>query len=172
MDGQDGRGRKIRTTVELMMRFSRTHRRVVERMVSALGVHGGQHRLLMMLSLHKKLPTQKELARCMDITPASVANMLKRLESGGCIARSTGCSDGRCNEVEITPFGRRVVEDSCRIFECLDRRMLDGFSDGELETLSGYLERINENLRALEEESEKGERSQEDNREEEEVLKS
>ncbi len=167
MDDRGERQPRERRVMDHLMRMHRAHHRVIERMVSGLGVHGGQHRILMMLSRHEKMPTQKEIACRMDITAASVANMLKRLESGGYIARSAGCADGRCNEVEITEQGRRIVEDSCRIFETIDRQMFEGFSNEEIETLKGYLERIHSNLHAMEEEPDRCECLQE----EKEVLK-
>ena len=68
---------------ELLIRIGRTHKRVVERQIGELGIHGGQHHMLMLLSKLGKCPEQSELARRMDISPASAATMLKRLEGGG-----------------------------------------------------------------------------------------
>lgn len=141
-----------RSPVELILRVSRTHKRIVDRRIAELGIHGGQHHMLMMLSHMGQMPAQNELARRMDISPASAANMLKRLESGGYIARSVRMTDGRCNEVMITEKGNRVVEQSKRIFEDVDRRMFESFDQGELEQLRAALERVHGNLRAMEDE--------------------
>ena len=148
-EGEDNRT-AIRRTVDLLHRVNRAHRRMIERRFQDLGIHGGQHRLLMELSWRGPAPAQKELARCMDVTPASVANMLKRLESGGYIERSVRTGDERCNEVHITPRGQQVVEASRQIFQCIDGRMLAGFSDGDIAALQGYFERILDNLRPAE----------------------
>ena len=88
--------RRQPSPMELILRVSRTHKRLVDRRIAELGIHGGQHHMLMMLSRLGQMPAQNELARRMDISPASAANMLKRLETGGYIRRWAGSSDGRC----------------------------------------------------------------------------
>ena len=146
---------EIRATLDILHRINRSHWRLIERQFQALGIHGGQHRLLMMLSRRGPAPAQNELAKCMDVTPASVANMLKRLEGGGYIERSARSGDERCNEVHITEKGQAVVEASKQIFEAIDARMLAGFSDDDIEALKGYFERILDNLRAAEDEEDR-----------------
>lgn len=152
MDEKEEKGRRFRSPGELILRVSRTHKRVIERRIGELGIHGGQHHMLMMLSHLGQIPAQNELAHRMDISPASAANMLKRLESGGYIERRAGVSDGRRNEVSITEKGGEVVEQSRRIFEDVDRRMFEGFDSEETERLRAALERIQSNLRGMEEE--------------------
>ena len=129
MDEKRDDNSRITRNVELILRTARTHRRIIDRRISELGIHGGQHRMLMMLSNMGRFPAQSELARRMDITAATAANMLKRLESGGYIERSVRTSDGRCNEVKISEKGNRVVEQSKRIFEGVDSRMFEGFRE-------------------------------------------
>ena len=145
-------GQRPRSPVELILRVSRTHKRVAERRIAELGIHGGQHHMLMILSYMGQIPAQNELARRMDISPASVANMLKRLETGGYIERRVGPSDGRRNEVRITEKGGEVVERSKRIFEEVDQRMFEGFTSEETEQLRAALERVHANLRGMEDE--------------------
>ncbi len=144
--------RRQPSPMELILRVSRTHKRLVDRRIAELGIHGGQHHMLMMLSRLGQMPAQNELARRMDISPASAANMLKRLETGGYIRRWAGSSDGRCNEVRITAKGGEVVEQSMRIFEGVDARMFEGFTAAESESLRDALQRVLENLRKMEEE--------------------
>ena len=151
MSEQKG-GQRPRSSVELILRVSRTHKRVVERRIGELGIHGGQHHMLMMLSHLGQIPAQNELARRMDISPASAANMLKRLETGGYIERRAGLSDGRRNEVRITEKGAEMVERSKRIFGDVERRMFEGFSGEEMERLRLALEQVQANLRGLEDE--------------------
>ncbi|MBR3502610.1 MAG: MarR family transcriptional regulator [Clostridia bacterium] len=151
MNEREG-SQRPRSPVDLILRASRAHKRVVERQIGELGIHGGQHHMLMILSYLGQIPAQNELARRMDISPASAANMLKRLETGGYIERRVGASDGRRNEVRITEKGGEVVERSKRIFEEVDRRMFEGFTGEETERLRDALERVHANLRGMEEE--------------------
>ena len=152
MDEKKENSPRIHSNVELILRAARTHRRILDRRIGELGIHGGQHRMLMMLSNMGQFPAQRELARRMDITAATAANMLKRLEVGGYIERSVRTSDGRCNEVKISEKGNQVVEQSKRIFEGVDSRMFEGFEEEELEQLRCALERVHQNLRKMEDE--------------------
>ena len=140
------------TSLELLIRVGRTHKRVVDRQISELGIHGSQHHVLMALSQLGQFPTQSELARRMDVSPASAATMLKRLEGGGYIERRAHSSDGRCNEVRITEKGNQVIDQSVRIFENVDRRMYEGIGEDERAQLRASLGKLLENLRGIEEE--------------------
>ncbi len=153
LDLRKANGQPPQSSLELIIRVGRTHKRVMEREISKLGIHGGQHRMLMMLSHLGQIPAQNELARLMDISPASAATMLKRLESGGYIQRQAHSSDGRCNEVKITEKGNRVVDQSVRLFEDADRRMFEGIGDGERAGLRAVLGKVLDNLRGMEEET-------------------
>lgn len=146
------RPERIHAIMDLIMRMNRAHHRVVERTLSQTDMHGGQHRMLMSLSRYGRLATQKELAQRMDISPATVATMLKKLEKGGYIVRRAGDVDGRCNEVEITELGYEVIKRTHRTFSEIDGRMFEGFAEEELDTLHGFIERVNANLRIMEEE--------------------
>ena len=143
---------RTKTVQDLLIRIGRTHKRVVERRISELGIHGGQHHMLMLLSKLGECPAQNELARRMDISPASAATMLKRLESAGYIERRARSSDERCNEVRITEKGHQVVDQSVRIFEDVDRRVFEGIGPEERDRLCSSLEKVLGNLRRIEKE--------------------
>lgn len=147
------RPERVHAMMDLIMRMNRAHHRVVERTLSRTDMHGGQHRMLMALSRCGRLATQKELAQRMDISPATVATMLKKLERGGYIVRRAGDADGRCNEVEITKQGYEVIERTHRTFSDIEQRMFEGFAEEELCALQGFIERVNTNLRAMEDET-------------------
>ena len=148
----DERPERIHAVMDMFMRTMRAHHRVVERSLSQTDLHGGQHRLLMSLSRCGHMPTQKELAQRMDVSPVTVANMLKKLERGGYIVRRALDADGRCNEVEITEHGREVIERSRRMFADVGQRMFEGFDDDEIERLRAAMARVSANLRTMEEE--------------------
>ncbi|MBR3686517.1 MAG: winged helix-turn-helix transcriptional regulator [Clostridia bacterium] len=137
------------------------HRRAIDRWAislgmdpdsSAAGIHRGQHRMLMYLSKCKTTPSQKDLAKCFEISPAAVAVSLKKLESEGYIKREkcSERSDSRYNEIKITELGRKVVSESCKYFRHVDSQAFKGFSDEELEIFAGLLERVQENLKTIE----------------------
>ena len=138
-----------------------THRRAIDRWAISLGVdpesanagiHRGQHRMLMYLSKCKTTPSQKDLAKHFEISPAAVAVSLKKLESEGYIKREkcSERSDSRFNEIKITELGRTVVSESCKYFRHVDSQAFKGFSDEELALFTSLLERVQENLKAIE----------------------
>ena len=108
--------------------------------------------MLMYLSKCKTTPSQKDLAKCFEISPAAVAVSLKKLESEGYIKREkcSERSDSRYNEIKITDLGRKVVSESCKYFRHVDSQAFKGFSDEELEIFAGLLERVQENLKNIE----------------------
>ena len=134
------------TAVSMLISTNRMHKRLVDSSVSAkVGLHRTQHVILMHLSKKDRLPSQKELAEHLNITPAAVTVALQKLEAGGYIRRCMG-GDNRFNEISITDFGRRVVEESKAIFAKIDLSMFSGFSDEELEILISYLKRMQNNM--------------------------
>mgnify|MGYP003305841469 CR=1 FL=1 len=129
------------------------HRRAIERWANSAGMHRSQHRMLMYLSKCQTTPSQKDLAKHFDISPAAVTVTLKKLESDGYIERGK-CSltqDSRVNEIKITERGRDAATQSRKYFQSVDEKTLDGFSDEELDAFIGFLERIQENLKNSEE---------------------
>jgi len=132
--------------VNLMIRTMRMHKNMLDTNVCrTIGLHRTQHMILMHLARREKLPSQKELAEHMNITPAAVTGALKKLDSGGYIERSIG-DDNRYNEITITPLGRRIVEETRAMFSKIDTSLFDGFEDSELLSFIGYLERIKANI--------------------------
>ena len=132
--------------VHSIIRVMRRHHACIERRVADLDIHHSQHRLLLHLARFESIPSQKEIAETMGISPAAVAATLKRLEREGYIARSVPGEDNRRNEIRITEQGLRKVTESREIFESVDRATFAGFSEEEMNTLLGFLSRIDQNL--------------------------
>ena len=134
--------------IGVLMFTMRLHHKVVEKYVSALGIHHGQHRLLMRLT-KQEWKSQKELADSMEISTATVAVSLKKLEQGGYITREVVSDDNRYNQLEITNKGREVVKESCKIFEHIDNTMFKGFTEEEKEEFYRLVKKMNQNLTEL-----------------------
>ncbi len=135
--------------VRLLIRVTRRHHACIERRVGDLGIHHSQHRMLMHLAQADHIPSQKELAAALGISPAAVAGALKQLEREGYIARTITDEDNRRNEIRITERGLCKVRESRAIFESVDRAMFDGLTEEELHILSHAIRRMDENLDAL-----------------------
>ncbi len=135
--------------VRLLIRVMRRHHACVERRIGDLGIHHGQHRMLMQLARHEgDVPSQKELAEIMGISPAAVTATLKKLEREGYISRSMTDEDNRRNEIRITEKGLSKVTESRAVFEATDTEMFAGFTPEEIATFISFMERLDRNLDA------------------------
>ncbi len=140
--------KELTQIVRTFICVSHMHHSAIEGRVSKLGFHHTQHRMLMHLARHEHIPSQKELADELGVSPAAVATTLKRLEKDGYISRTATEEDNRCNEIRITQAGRAVIEESRAIFEAVDRLMFDGLTAEELTLLASLLCRMRDNLKA------------------------
>lgn len=137
---------KLATAIDAMIRTDHMHKSLIDSRVREIGIHRTQHRILMHLARRDKLPSQKELAEHLDITPAAVTGALKKIESDGYIERTLG-HDTRYNEIKITEKGRELVALTRELFSATDKSMFDGFSDQELDTYIACLGKLQANIR-------------------------
>lgn len=134
------------TAVNMLIRTNKMHKRLIDSSVCrSIGLHRTQHMILMHLARREKLPSQKELAEHLNITPAAVTGALKKLESGGYIAKHIG-DDNRYNEITLTPLGVKIVSETRAIFSQIDKSLFEGFSDDEIVNLITYLDKIQKNI--------------------------
>ena len=137
---------KLSRAIDMMIKTDHMHRALIDSRVRSLGIHRTQHRILMHLARCGKLPSQKDLAKHLDVTPAAVTCALKKIENDGYIERTLG-HDNRYNEIQITEKGRALVQQTRTMFSEVDESMFVGFSDDELETYISCLEKLQVNIR-------------------------
>ena len=142
-----GRYHKI---CHMQMHIGRMQHRIIEARVRSLGIHPSQHVLLMHLSQMGRFPSQAQIAEELDISPASVARTLKRLETGGYIERCGSDVDGRRNEIAISKKGEEMVRRSREIFSALEADSFADFSPEELEQMEALMQKMMNNLRRME----------------------
>ena len=141
------RSQLVHQAIDLMIRSTRQHHRMIEKLFENTGLHRSQRKLLLYLSKHDHTLSQRELADEFDISPACVARALKSLVSEGYILRTGNEDDQRRNDVSITEKGLNVIQDSQRTFEQVDQQAFAGFEAGELHQLIALFTRIQQNLR-------------------------
>lgn len=143
------------TTADLFRRTDFMLRRCIEKKLRTLDeeIYRSQHRLLMHLGKEPDC-SQNVLAARLDISPAAVAVSLNKLEKGGYIERKTNSDDHRSNRVAVTEKGERIIRNSIRFFEEIDRGMFDGFSQEEMEQFRLFLEKAHRNLSRMQKETE------------------
>ena len=138
---------KVYKATAMMLHAGRLHKTLIDARVRDIGIHRTQHRILMHLAKHEKLPSQKELAEHLDITPAAVTVAIKQIEKDGYIKRTLG-KDTRFYEIEITEKGRDMVNLTREMFSAVDIAMFDGFSDEELDQFMSLLGRLEANMKS------------------------
>ena len=137
--------------IHQLIGFALKHRKIMQHYLDETGVYHAQHRLLMEISRHPNA-SQADIARSMDISPATIAVSLKKLEKGGYIHKVMDEADNRFNQITITAKGNRVVERNKQIFEATERKVFEGFTEAEKVTLSLLLQKLDANLARMEEE--------------------
>ena len=123
----------------------RLHRRALEKQLQVTGLYRAQHRTLMHLAKNPGI-SQTELAKSLDVTTATVAVTLKKLEQDGYVTKKIDRADNRFHQIEITEKGKQIVEESEHIFSNVNEVMLQQFSEEEKEQLLQFFDRLCDNL--------------------------
>ena len=90
--------------------------------------------------------SQKELARRLRVSPATVTVSLKSMERDGYVKKLSNAEDLRCKPITITEKGRRAARLIDEVFETLDHGMYRGFSPEDLSRIAGLYRRMIDNL--------------------------
>lgn len=127
------------------IRITKQHRSILEQGLNKTGVYRSQHQILMIMADHSNI-SQKEIAECLNVTAATIAVSVKKLEKGGYITRIMDQEDNRFNKLCLTERGREIVEHSRQFFMNVENQMFLGFSEEDFIAMEGYLDRIYANL--------------------------
>ncbi|NLG53336.1 MAG: MarR family transcriptional regulator [Clostridiales bacterium] len=132
-----------------LINFAIKYRKIMQNYLDETGVYQAQHRLLMEISKNPNA-SQNDIAVSMDVSAATVAVSLKKLEKRGYIKRVMVEEDNRINNITITEKGNKVVKQSKQIFASADQKVFKGFTNEEKNTLSVLLHKLNMNLAGME----------------------
>jgi DNA-binding MarR family transcriptional regulator len=130
----------------LLAQVGRLQHRRAHDLLETLGLYHGQPRLLRVL-WEEEGQTQSQLADRLHVRPATITRMVQRMEEAGFVERRRDERDQRLVRVYLTEVGREVQENVRRVWEQMERDVLEGFDPAERRQLHGYLLRIRENLR-------------------------
>lgn len=134
-----------RNVIKEMMSANKKHRHLIENALNGCKVYRGQHQLLMFVARNEG-KSQKEIARGLGVTTATVAVAIKKLQKEGYIKKTMDKADNRYNQIMLTKKGNEMVVKSCKLFEQVDEEMLRGFTMEELELLLSLFKRMNDNM--------------------------
>ena len=143
--------------VKFEMRFGRLIRMYYSRIQSQLaevGLYRGQPPILMLLYKNDGM-SQKEIARALNLSPATMTVTLKRMEKAGLVLREMDEHDQRILRVHLSEKGREMCETGESRIGVVTAELLEGFTLEEQQQLNEYLGRIARNMeRVVEKEPE------------------
>lgn len=104
-----------------------------------LGLTHPQYLVMLALWQHAPLAV-KDLSRMLQLDPATLSPLLKRLEAAGYVRRERDTSDERLLAVTLTPAGAALREQALRVPHAVVERL--GIDIAELRRLHAALTRV------------------------------
>ena len=129
----------------LLFLVSRAHHNYASQVFQAIDMPRGQPGVLFELD-HQDGLTQSVLAARMELTPATLTNMLHRMETAGLIHRERDAQDGRISHIFLTDKGKARLQEAKSMAERIDKAAFAGFTPEEQVIIGNFLHRIHENL--------------------------
>ncbi len=129
----------------LLFLVSRGHYNLANRIFNQVGLFRGQPPVLFQLGKSEGI-TQSELAETLEITQATLTNLLHRMETAGLVTRQRDVQDGRFTRIYLTDAGRKKLDLAVEQTLVMDGIAFSGFSEEEKETMMRFLEKIHTNI--------------------------
>ena len=107
------------------------------------GISSAQVALLFLLASRNQA-TIGEIAQALQVAPAAITNLSKRMEAGGLIERIADTNDGRMTRLQLTQSGERASVRSSEVLKELNQRLSEGFSGDELATVARWLTQVSD----------------------------
>jgi DNA-binding MarR family transcriptional regulator len=119
-----------------------SYRAFVRRMSARLGVSGAQFELLRALALADGRSTTSELARELDVDPASVTRLVAGLHELGLVEREDDARDRRRRPVVLTTSGRDFMVELHAELHARERALGTRLDPADVETAAEVLRSI------------------------------
>lgn len=95
---------------------------------------------------------QKDIERDTGLTKSAISNILSDMEKRGYVKRLSVEGDARLKKIVITELGREINHTMRKTFDNVDSKSLRGLEADEQDELIRLLTKINNNMKAMEEE--------------------
>ncbi len=119
-------------------------KRLVSAKAAPLGLSPGQPKILEYLAQYGE-HEQKDIADYCEIEPATVGNILLRMENAGLIERRNRPNNRRSLYVSLTPRGEEMAKRIQDIFEEAEQQITAGLTDEERKALYQLLSKCLQN---------------------------
>ena len=114
-------------------------------LLEEIGVYPGQPPMLLILN-KKDGQSQKELADKLNLAPATITVMLKRMEKANLVVRKQDDEDQRISRVYISEEGKEICKKASRVMRNINEECFGNFTMEEKVILRRLLMQIRDNL--------------------------
>jgi DNA-binding MarR family transcriptional regulator len=118
----------------------------IHTLLEGLGLYRGQPSVLQALWEQEGL-MHTDLARRLQVQPATITKMLQRMERAGFVERRPDPNDQRISRVYLTTAGHAVRADVQQVWRQLEEEAFAGFAPEEQALVRGIFLRICDNLK-------------------------
>jgi DNA-binding MarR family transcriptional regulator len=108
------------------------------------GISSAQAGLLFLLASRKAPATVGEIAKGLQVAPAAVTNLSKRMQAADLIERVDDDADGRVTRVRLTARGLDASRQAHAVLQDLNARLTAGFAPDELAIVARWLTQVAE----------------------------
>lgn len=124
----------------IRLHYYRTHK-----LLEKIGVYPGQPPMLMALHI-KDGQSQKELSDKLNIKPATITMMLKRMEKFDLVERKVDAEDQRVIRVYLTEQGKNLSKEAIQVIKIINQECFSNFTEEEKVLLRRLLMQMKDNL--------------------------
>ena len=136
--------------VFLLNRAQKTLQRWIETRPQAWdGISSAQAGLLFLLASRDGAATVGDIAKGLQVAPAAVTNLSKRMQAAHLIERVDDEADGRVTRVRLTAQGEDASRQAHAVLQDLNARLTAGFTPDELDVVARWLTQVAELERDL-----------------------
>jgi len=115
-------------------------RQRLENELAELGITAAQNAALLAIAVNPQI-SNAQLARAAFVSPQTMQNILVNLVRAGLVRRTPHPSHGRIIMSELTDQGRKTVEAGARAADTVEKEMLTGLSESDIQMLNNLLKR-------------------------------
>ena len=128
-----------------LIRLNKIHRKMAKREFQKVDLTEGKPRLLDFIISNPGC-SQREIASCCKIEPATATSILSSMEKEKLIYRERNTKDKRILNVFLTEKGIKAQKEVERVFLELDEICFEGFTEEEKSETINILNRLYDNL--------------------------
>jgi len=113
------------------------------------GISSAQAALLFFLASKDEPASVGDIAKALQVAPAAVTNLSKRMQAQGLIERVDDVADARVTRVRRTRAGEEASRQAHAVLRTLNARLTAGFTPEELAVVARWLAQVAELERDL-----------------------